>query len=366
VSGALPRRVLMTADAVGGVWPYALELSAGLSRAGVRVLLAVLGPAPDEAQRTAAEQVAGLELIWLGGRLEWMEEPWADVDAAGAELQRAAERHGSDLVHLNGFAHGALAFPGPRLVVAHSCVLSWWRAVKGVEAPASWDRYRERVRAGLLGADRVVAPSHAMGKALLECHGPLPAVEVIENGRSGFSGPAVAKQPFILSAGRLWDEAKNVARLAEVAPSLSWPVRVAGDPGPVAWPAVTRLGRLDGPALQAQYAAAALYALPARYEPFGLSALEAALAGCALVLGDIASLRELWRDAAAFVPPDDPGALRAAIQRLIDEPWRRALLAARARRRARRYSAARMAHRYLDLYGRLLDGARKEIPACAS
>ncbi len=32
--------------------------------------------------------------------------------------------------------------------------------------------------------------------------------------------------------------------------------------------------------------------LPARYEPFGLSVLEAALSGCALVLGDIPSLRE--------------------------------------------------------------------------
>ena len=32
---------------------------------------------------------------------------------------------------------------------------------------------------------------------------------------------------------------------------------------------------------------ASIYALPARYEPFGLSILEAALSGCALVLGDI-------------------------------------------------------------------------------
>ena len=49
---------------------------------------------------------------------------------------------------------------------------------------------------------------------------------------------------------------------------------------------------------------AAIYALPARYEPFGLSILEAALSGCALVIGDIPSLREIWADAALFVPSD--------------------------------------------------------------
>ncbi|MEB3829625.1 glycosyltransferase [Phormidium sp. CCY1219] len=52
------------------------------------------------------------------------------------------------------------------------------------------------------------------------------------------------------------------------------------------------------------YARAAIYAFPARYEPFGLSVLEAALSGCALVLGDIPRLREMWGDAAVFANPD--------------------------------------------------------------
>jgi glycogen synthase len=56
------------------------------------------------------------------------------------------------------------------------------------------------------------------------------------------------------------------------------------------------------------YARASIYALPARYEPFGLSALEAALSGCALILGDIPSLREVWLEAAPYVSPDDESA----------------------------------------------------------
>ena len=38
------RSVLMTADAVGGVWTYAMELCAALGGRGVRVALVVMGP----------------------------------------------------------------------------------------------------------------------------------------------------------------------------------------------------------------------------------------------------------------------------------------------------------------------------------
>ena len=48
---AAPRHLLMTADAVGGVWTHALELAAALAPLGVRTTLAVLGPGLDAARR---------------------------------------------------------------------------------------------------------------------------------------------------------------------------------------------------------------------------------------------------------------------------------------------------------------------------
>jgi glycosyltransferase involved in cell wall biosynthesis len=98
---------------------------------------------------------------------------------------------------------------------------------------------------------------------------------------------------------------------------------------------------------------AALYALPARYEPFGLSVLEAALAGCALVLGDIPSLREVWGDAALFVAPEDRDGLAGALEWLMSRPAERERLAARARERALTFSPRRMARAYLHLYATL-------------
>ena len=101
---------------------------------------------------------------------------------------------------------------------------------------------------------------------------------------------------------------------------------------------------------------ASIYALPARYEPFGLSILEAALSGCALVLGDIPSLRENWADAAILVPPDQPAELRDAISHVIHSGAGRAEFTTRAQVRAREFTSQRMASEYLRAY--TIAGAR--------
>jgi glycogen(starch) synthase len=72
-----------------------------------------------------------------------------------------------------------------------------------------------------------------------------------------------------------------------------------------------------------------------------------------LVLGDIPSQREVWGEAAVFVPPDDAGALAAAIDRLIRDPGDLQAAGERARGHARRYTADGMARSYLSIYQRL-------------
>ena len=89
------------------------------------------------------------------------------------------------------------------------------------------------------------------------------------------------------------------------------------------------------------------------YETFGLAALEAAQAGCALVLSDIPTYRELWDDAAIFVPARDAAGFAAAIDRLIADPELREAMAAAARVRARRYTVEAMAAGIAGIYAEL-------------
>lgn len=359
-------RVLMTTDAVGGVWSYALELARAFAgTGGVDTVLAVLGPPPAATQRREAAQIPGLRLEIHPGRLEWMEDAWADVEADGGWLLELEAACAPDVVHLNGYAHGALRFCAPTLVVAHSCVLSWWQAVKGVPAPRAWQRYRRTVGHGLAGADAIVAPSRAMADEIVRLYRPPRPVEVIANGRDHRSYAPAAKQDLVLSAGRLWDEAKNLRALAAAARSLPWPVYVAGDTSHQPPAPVRCLGRLSTRALARWYARAAIYALPARYEPFGLSALEAGLSGCALVLGDVPSLRDIWGPAAIFVDPADDRALAELITWLIAHPGARAQMGRAARSRALGFDTAHTAEAYRRLYTRLAT-QKAGVSACAS
>jgi glycosyltransferase involved in cell wall biosynthesis len=167
----------------------------------------------------------------------------------------------------------------------------------------------------------------------------------------------------VLAAGRLWDEAKNIGAVCRAAALLADPVLVAGEgilPDPMP-PNLHLLGRLDSDELAMQMAEAAVFAAPARYEPFGLAVLEAALSGCALVVGDIPTMRELWDGAACFVDPDDPDALASAIAPLLADAGAALSAGEAARGRALKYGAAEMARGYFDLYRELLSPARSTI-----
>lgn len=353
------RRLLLTADTLGGVWTYALELARVLQQHGVQVVLATMGAPLTPSQRAETCNISGLTVCESPFKLEWMENPWSDVIRAGDWLLELEEATQPDVVHLNSYVHGALRWHSPILVVGHSCVSSWWEAVKGEAAPPSWERYRYLVARGLHAADLVLAPTQAM-LSTFECHyGQLRRSRVVPNGRDPTRFPPADKQPFIIAVGRLWDEAKNIVMLDTVAPSLSWPVYVAGEEchpvaGRVHYHSLMSLGRLSPSILASWLSRAAIYALPARYEPFGLSVLEAGLAGCALVLGDIPSLREIWDGAALFVPPNDADRLRKTLETLSRDCAELAWFAAAARTRALQYTPERMLVGYLGAYEDLL------------
>ena len=359
--------VLMTADTVGGVWTYACELIRALRPQGVTVTLATMGAPLSKTQQREIAALPDVEVFESSFALEWMADPWRDVDAAGDWLIALAQLVRPDLVHVNGYAHASLPFGVPVATVAHSCACSWYRAVRGAEAGPEWTEYRERARRGLVASDAVVAPTRAILRAILDALRAEVAGRVIANGRA-CEPPQHAKEPFVLSAGRLWDEAKGLADLDACARSVSWPIRVAGamtspDGTKVTPRGVELLGELPAPELHAWMARAAVYALPARYEPFGLSVVEAALAGCALVLGDIDTLREIWGDAALYVRPGDTDALAFALRSLARDPLRRGVLAANARTRARALTPTRMAVAYRALYDELVARGHREARA---
>jgi glycosyltransferase involved in cell wall biosynthesis len=344
----------MTTDAVGGVWTYALSLAREFSRAGMHVALVVIGPSPTDEQRNQVRLSPGIELKECNESLEWMDDPWPSVKRSGEYLIELAREVKPDIAHLNGYAHGALRLGCPKIVIAHSCVLSWWEAVKSEPAPTRYAEYRRVVAAGLRGADQIVAPSMSMLHALWRHYGQNRGL-VIHNGTEFPETVSQAKEPIAFCSGRVWDEAKNVRVLAAAAQRSTVPFYVAG-PGGIdeSWGSLRTLGRLDEHQMRSWFERAAIYVSPALYEPFGLAALEAASFGAALILGDIESQREIWGDSALFVAPRDSEAVRAAVERVTFDAELRNVLARRAGRRARQFTLEKQARLYSSLYAQLI------------
>ena len=352
------RRLLLVTDTVGGVWVYSLELARALRPLGVGAVLAVLGPSPSKKQR---EEAAGFRLIDTGLPLEWLDTNADEVRHAGHRIAAIAKAECADIVQassaalLAGFDSGL-----PAIAVQHSCVASWWAAVKGTSLPDEFEWRRELVQEGLERADAVVAPTRAFAAETSRIYRVTTAT--VHNGRTPLWTRDIPQGDFVFTAGRLWDEGKNVATLDAAAARIDAPFQAAGTIyGPngafVELQSINALGPLSDTRLGGLYSARPIYASAALYEPFGLSVLEAAQAGCALVLSDIATHREIWGDAAIFVTARDDRAFAAAIEDLLSDRDEREQLGQMALARAAHYTPERMARGMAEIYARVFAAA---------
>lgn len=357
-----PMRLLMTADAVGGVWQYATELACALRPHGFETVLAVLGPAPSEEQRAAIKRAKGIKLVETGLPLDWLSEA-ASTRTAAAAVAALARREKVDLIQLNSPALAAgQSYPVPVVGVAHGCLATWWdaaRAGQPLDPAFAW--HRDMMAQGLRTCDRIVAPSFSFAETLRRVFALPAAPHVVHNGRAlPDRVRAVVGTNSALTAGRLWDEVKNLATLDRAAAMLPFPFHAAGDTraphGETAGAQhLQLLGQLDSAALAARLEQRPVFVSAATFEPFGLAVLEAAGARCPLILSDIPTFRELWDGAALFVDAHDAEGFARTIEAVLrDSEWRDALGEA-AHRRAQHYTPERlagaMAEHYRDLLG---------------
>ncbi|MBW3545168.1 MAG: glycosyltransferase family 4 protein [Bacteroidetes bacterium] len=360
----------MTTDTLGDVWSYSLNLARALAPFNVHIHLASMGAIPDEYQKEETEKLSNVTLYSSNWQLEWMDDPWDEVEAAGHWLKYLQSEIRPDLMHFNHYSLAALPWKSPVLLMGHGSLLSWWEVVKGAPAPSAYNTYRSKVRSGLQAANMVVASTASALAELVYHYGPLAQQQLIHNSIVSPQASLPAKQPFVLTKGNLWDETDNIAFCETLAAEgLSWPLLVIGEEkaqgGQQAFfPNLHRLGKLSRQDMADRMAVAAVYLHPVKYDPFGLTVLEAAHAGCALVLADIPALRELWQDAALFISVSDVAVAHEQVEALLQNKKQRQLLAQKAKVRAQQYNAATQGRHYFSLYQQLnLEGKQQAAPA---
>lgn len=359
-------RILMTADVVGGVWTFAQELAAGLLERDCDVCLVSFGGCPSFAQQ---EQCNVMERVW-GDRfryyeseapLEWMDSNDRTYPEGAPLLLRVANEFLPNAMVSSQFCFGALPIAIPKIIVAHSDVMSWAECCRGgpLEDSAWLRRYRKLVARGLRTADAVVAPTRWMMGALARNFTFLCETMVIPNGRSINDVENRDRELQAVTAGRLWDEAKNIAALRNV--QFPLPLVIAGRAAHDLPRLVnTKLaGSLDPDEMLELFRESSIYICPSRYEPFGLAPLEAALCGCAVVANDIPSLREVWEEGALYFC--GPVQLEAVLRELCESPERLCAARLRSRNRARKFTRERMADAYLQALARPHVRGRGEV-----
>jgi glycosyltransferase involved in cell wall biosynthesis len=346
-------KILMTADAIGGVWTYVVELVKGLLPFDFEIVLAVMGSPPSRSQHYEMCCNGNVTILYKPFRLEWMENSDSDIQDAGEWLLSLQDTYDIDLVHINGYSNVALFWKCPVVCVAHSCVYSWYSHVKNCLPDSSWDRYKKRVCEAMVNADTVISPSFAMQRDLIKFYVNIKKTNVIYNGRSDKHFGTGKKEPLLFASGRTWDDAKNLKCLSGVAKNIEWPLYIAGDTG-LSKLDEKYLGCLDMTEMIKWFNKASIYIHPALYEPFGLSVLEAAHCGCALVLGDIPSLNEIWENSAIYVNPRSPEDIQEKILYLIQDNEALSYYAEKAKVKAKLYTSESMCRNYVNVYKELL------------
>jgi glycosyltransferase involved in cell wall biosynthesis len=364
-------RILITAESAGGLWQYSLDLARGLSRLGHETVLALAGPAATADQIEAAASVPGLRLAETGLPLDRQAETEASLVRSAESLAALARATEADLVQLNTPALAALAdFGRPVVAVLHNCVASWWEAVQGTALPADFAWRTELVAHGLSAAAAVVAPTAAFGAVVQRHYRLAEAPRTVHHGRSPLAVPNGMPHDFVFTAGRLWDEGKNFGMIDAAAGKIGVPVRAAGPlAGPngakVLFDNIHCLGTLGEEELGRWLSARPVFVSAALHEPFGMPVLEAASAGCALILSDIPTFRELWDEVALFVDPTDEDGFARAIGNLVGDDFERAVLGRAARERATRYTPDAMAAQMASVYRSLLPAVHRPVLAAA-
>ncbi len=350
-------RVLMSLDAVGGIWRYALDLATELRQLGIETVFAGFGPQPSE-QQLREVSAQGI-VVWTHAPLDWTTSQEDRLDEIPDLLADLVASNSIDLVHLNLPSQAAgLRVDIPVVVMAHSCVVTWFRAVRDGELPGDWAWQEKRNRHGFDRADIVVSPSQSHAKALRVSYGHIPHLQVVYNS-SQAPLSSTPKENFAFAAARWWDEGKNGAVLDLAAARASLPVVMAGAVhGPngqyCAINNAERRGQLTHRETMTLMSRAAIVVSPSVYEPFGLVPLEAARAGAALVLADIPTYRELWDGAALFADPHDPQTFADAINHLASNAKSRIDLARLAQERSSVFSPIAQGRAMAGIYNRLM------------
>jgi hypothetical protein len=192
---------------------------------GVETAFLGFGPRPRPEAEAEAMRIGPLDWSDAAARLDGRRRPGAG--GVPEIIAGAARRARADIVQVNVPSQAAGLPPDvPVVAVHHSCVSTWFRAVRGASLPEEWAWQAALTQGGSTGPRRSWRPPSRMGgrsrrSSARAAFGVVP--NGVEAGECELAGGA-----YIAASGRWWDEGKGGATLDAAAEATLWPVVMAG------------------------------------------------------------------------------------------------------------------------------------------
>ena len=348
------KKLLLTTDPYGGVATFVTALLPHLVKE-YQVKIVAVGRCniPLTLVQVAADH--DVELIPVREALEWM--PGEEESVAEAEdiVEGLAYKYQPDVVHINSYGFAKVAEQYPTVLTLHSDLYTWFDNVEGSLPKGHQQAYKSLVEDSIYYSSAVVAPTQRYLAEASQFYKNLDKAVVVYNGIDTSDANLAEKEDMVLAAGRLGDASKGLKYLIEAAEAGCFSLWLVGSlPTDIHLPEkVKACGQVTAERLYMLMSRAAVYALPALYEPFGYSYLEAASRGCALVGFSLSTLQEIWGDSMKYTQQRDARVLAHDITQLLED--KAALLGMQklAKERSMLYPAHAMASSYMKIYNNI-------------
>ncbi len=359
--------------ALGGVERHVERLAFELERSGSRVEIATTDLIRDRPfERYAPGSLADPPSVhrWRAYRL--IEAPHG-LGIVGPGLAAEVLRSKADIVHLHAFGYFPTWLGSLARIRGRAGVVITPHADEGTGTPRSRTYAQAVARLTVRWADRVIALTLREAGYLAHLGVDPERVAVIPNGidlaefrsqEPPARGPAIR----ILYVGRIYPVQKGldvlVEAVARLPRSVPVEVRIVGQD----WGATATLreqarslgvleriefvGAVPRSDLLEAYRWADLLVVPSRFEPFGIVLLEGMASGLPIVASRVGGIPEVVEEDgnALLVPPGDPGALAAALERLASDEELRARFAARGRELVEKFDWPRLVPQFLSVF----------------
>ena len=357
-------KLLMTTDVKSEVWDYSLTLSrALLKHINAEILMISLGGNPTDTQR---EELKDLNIEFQF--TDFSPDLFADIEANPDILKMKSlfestiKEFNPHIVHLN---HGYpnFDFNKPCVFACHGDLLNkkMWHSDTNRHGSLHQNllNYKQIINKNLNKSDIIIAQSRFIAECIIKTYNFRKGIKIIYNGIDYKPYSGMPETPTLLASGDLSDRSKNINLLLNIAYKLpdNIKIKIIGEslPDKKLPRNVEFLGNLSGSELQEVYKNSSIYLALSSYEPNGLSSIQAAYSGCAILANDIPVFKELWGDCACIFEKDNVNSLMRCINNLVENRNLLELTSKNCQAKAlSSFNSKRMAYEYINLYKNIL------------